>query len=255
MVLGDSDLNLGAVVSEASAGADPSFTANRMNLISSTRSAFVRPSPNPDSQATPRPNLLLQTVWVNAKKVVWYVSVPFVKYSHILAMAGLYFSGLTSVNLVNAGYVLFFLFAVIVRRKVLQKSWLVLILYCELAISIIYLWQTSWTAQYDDNYWVKMCGTRSFPPREYIYILNVFSSCRFEALRESVGAPLGRQFEHGLGVALCHSRLFTRPAQPREGISSQSHYYVFSLSPHRFSLRLDYVAKRPILCIGAYLSG
>lgn len=111
-------------------------------------------------------NTRLVNAWVTAKRVFWYVSIPFVRYSSILAIIGLYFSGLTSINLINAGYVVFFCFAVIVRHRVLQRSWIVLIIYAELAIITIYVWQVTWTRPYDRNSFPRLLGLTHYSDQD-----------------------------------------------------------------------------------------
>lgn len=140
-----------------------SLDASFKGAIPSTRHSKPTLS-RAESVDSARSTMLVQNVWFGLKRFFWLISIPFVRYSHILAMAGLYFSGLTSVNLINAGYVVFFTFAVVVRRRILQKSWLVLIMYSELAISTIYLWQTTWTIPYDKNSIVKLFGALHLAP-------------------------------------------------------------------------------------------
>lgn len=66
-----------------------------------------------------------------------------VSHSYKLSLALLYFTALLSANLLNAGYMLFFIiFAV--SERVARIGWIVLVIYCQCVIAATLLWQGTW---------------------------------------------------------------------------------------------------------------
>jgi hypothetical protein len=63
-----------------------------------------------------------------------------------ISIAGLYFAGLTAVNLLNAGYMLFFIIFVCFDNKSRANVlWSALVIYAELVVLLLAAWQVTWT--------------------------------------------------------------------------------------------------------------
>eukprot|EP01087_Luapelamoeba_hula_P016396 TRINITY_DN5039_c0_g2_i7.p1 TRINITY_DN5039_c0_g2~~TRINITY_DN5039_c0_g2_i7.p1 ORF type:complete len:2374 (+),score=229.13 TRINITY_DN5039_c0_g2_i7:70-7191(+) len=73
--------------------------------------------------------------------------------SYHISLAGLWICCLTRVNLFNAGYMLFFV-VFIVFETLAMKAWLLLLLYADAVILILYAWQVSepWTRDFKKDY-------------------------------------------------------------------------------------------------------
>mmetsp|Transcript_10938 Transcript_10938/g.33528 ORF Transcript_10938/g.33528 Transcript_10938/m.33528 type:complete len:3049 (+) Transcript_10938:220-9366(+) len=81
--------------------------------------------------------------------------------SDLIVYASLYVCGLTSISLLNAGYMIFFVVFISLPRLA-ARSWIVLVFYTELVILTIVVWQVSWTKQFDSVQAVELVGLRHY---------------------------------------------------------------------------------------------
>lgn len=65
-------------------------------------------------------------------------------------MQGLYFSGLTSVNVLNAGYMVFFI-VFIMSEQTADQLWIFLVVYAELVVILLGIWQVEWTRSLENS--------------------------------------------------------------------------------------------------------
>ena len=74
----------------------------------------------------------------------------FLKNSYYLTLLALLLCSLLDANLFNFGYLCFFVLFLL-SRKIAIMFWIVLVLYTESVIMIIFLWQLTWTEHLDDT--------------------------------------------------------------------------------------------------------
>eukprot|EP01094_Clydonella_sp_ATCC50884_P000108 TRINITY_DN10087_c0_g1_i4.p1 TRINITY_DN10087_c0_g1~~TRINITY_DN10087_c0_g1_i4.p1 ORF type:complete len:2583 (-),score=393.64 TRINITY_DN10087_c0_g1_i4:82-7830(-) len=77
-----------------------------------------------------------------------------------LSLAGLYMCGLQSISVINAGYMAFFMLFML-YEMLARKLWGVLILYTELVILLITVWQVSWTEPWE-GHWSDVVGLEHY---------------------------------------------------------------------------------------------
>eukprot|EP01133_Synstelium_polycarpum_P001527 gene1527-1783_t len=84
------------------------------------------------------------------KSVLTVSFVAVLSQSYQLALFGLFFCGLTSVSLLNAGYMLFFILFVM-SEKMASRLWILLIVYAQSVLLLLYVWQLSWLSSIDNS--------------------------------------------------------------------------------------------------------
>lgn len=84
------------------------------------------------------------------KDYVWVFMMLFFRSSYALALIGLYICSLLSVNIFSAGYLAFFLLFFL-SESLASRFWWALIVYTELVISMQFIWQATWTLQFENG--------------------------------------------------------------------------------------------------------
>jgi hypothetical protein len=98
-------------------------------------------------------------------RVIWH---SILRHSYKLSLAGLYVICLTSVNLINAGYM--FIFIIFVwSPKIAIRCWLILVLYCATMVALIYFWNFSWTSDLEGNYWTELIGLHHYSNYDLVF--------------------------------------------------------------------------------------
>eukprot|EP01114_Cavostelium_apophysatum_P013947 TRINITY_DN3486_c0_g1_i8.p1 TRINITY_DN3486_c0_g1~~TRINITY_DN3486_c0_g1_i8.p1 ORF type:complete len:2315 (-),score=561.17 TRINITY_DN3486_c0_g1_i8:52-6996(-) len=70
--------------------------------------------------------------------------------SYKICLLGLYFAGLKAVNVLNAGYLIFFI-AFATFNNVAERLWITLVLYAELVVVLVSVWQLPWTSKLEGH--------------------------------------------------------------------------------------------------------
>ncbi|KAL6047282.1 hypothetical protein QOT17_021747, partial [Balamuthia mandrillaris] len=129
-----------------------------------------------------RASNLYNNMWKAIKAVVEVLWKILLRESYKLALAGLWVCSLTSINLLNAGYLLFFL-VFILSHQIAMKAWSLLVIYTEGVIVTLYVWQLTWTEKYE-GYTTKLIGLEHFDKAErglfWHLIILLFSVVQYE---------------------------------------------------------------------------
>lgn len=85
----------------------------------------------------------------------------FLKNSYYFTLLALLLCSLIDANLFNFGYLCFFV-VFLLSRKIAMMFWIVLVIYTESVIMVIFLWQLHWTEKYDDTNTAEWFGLQHY---------------------------------------------------------------------------------------------
>ncbi|GAM18094.1 hypothetical protein SAMD00019534_012690 [Acytostelium subglobosum LB1] len=91
----------------------------------------------------------IQSVRHTTNTVFAIFSMTIIEQSYRLALAGLFFCGLTSITLLNAGYMVFFILFVI-SEYLASRFWILLVVYAQAVVVLLYAWQIQPTDSLED---------------------------------------------------------------------------------------------------------
>lgn len=74
----------------------------------------------------------------------WVFAMTVLQYSYAYALAGLYICGLLRIDALDAGYIGFFV-VFLIFHTLMQKAWILLILYAQGVVLALYIWQVRMT--------------------------------------------------------------------------------------------------------------
>lgn len=107
--------------------------------------------------------------WKDFRPVLKSVGFWALKQSYLLCLGGVYIAGLHAVNILNSMYLLLFILFLI-SPNTARKAWLLLVLYCELVILLVYTWSaTPWTANIKSTKVLSMIGLRTYPSTDELF--------------------------------------------------------------------------------------
>lgn len=85
----------------------------------------------------------------------------FLKNSYYFTLLALLLCSLVDANLFNFGYLCFFV-VFLLSRKIAMMFWIVLVIYTESVIMVIFLWQLNWTESKDDSSTAEWFGLQHY---------------------------------------------------------------------------------------------
>lgn len=100
--------------------------------------------------------------WKDFKPVLKAVGFWALKQSYLLSLGGVYIAGLHQVTILNSVYLLLFILF-LTSPVIARRFWLVLVLYCETVILVVYTWSaTPWTNNIKSTKLLSMIGLRTY---------------------------------------------------------------------------------------------